>query len=92
MNTSAMKPVQIHFRPVQIETARSVANRRGVSFAELVRQALDEFLTEMPAEEDTLWNIIGIADGGPSDLSENHDKYLAETIAQEGRAWRAKSS
>ena len=92
MNTLTMKPVQIHLRPAQIETARSAASRRGVSFAELVRQALDNFLAEMPAEEDSLWNIIGIADGGPSDLSENHDKYLAETIAQEGRAWRAKSS
>jgi hypothetical protein len=85
MNTIAMKPVQIHFRPVQIETARSVANRRGVSFAELVRQALDEFLAETPVEEDPLWNIIGSFDSGRGDLAEKHDEYLARTIAQEGR-------
>lgn len=92
MSTVAMKPVQIYLRPAQIETARSAANRRGVSFAELVRQALDDFLADMPVEEDPLWNIIGIADAGPPDLAANHDRYLAETIAEEGRAWRAKSS
>ncbi|PKO20900.1 MAG: CopG family transcriptional regulator [Chloroflexi bacterium HGW-Chloroflexi-1] len=85
MNTLTMKPVQIHLRPAQIETARSAASRRGVSFAELVRQALDNFLTEMPAEEDSLWNIIGSFDSGLGDLAEKHDEYLARTIAQESR-------
>jgi hypothetical protein len=80
-----MKPMQIHFRPAQVETARAVASRRGVSFAELVRQALDNFLAEMPAEEDSLWNIIGSFDSGLGDLAEKHDEYLARTIARESR-------
>jgi hypothetical protein len=80
-----MKPMQIHFRPAQVETARAVASRRGVSFAELVRQALDDFLAEMPAEEDSLWNIIGSFDSGLGDLAEKHDEYLARTIARESR-------
>ena len=92
MSTLTMKPMQIHFRPAQVETARAVASRRGVSFAELVRQALDDFLAETPVEEDPLWNIIGIANAGPRDLAANHDKYLAEAIAEDGRSWRAKSS
>jgi hypothetical protein len=78
-----MKPMQIHFRPAQVETARAVASRRGVSFAELVRQALDNFLAETPMEEDPLWNIIGSFDSGLGDLAEKHDEYLARTIAQE---------
>jgi hypothetical protein len=85
MSTLAMKPMQIHFRPAQVETARAVASRRGVSFAELVRQALDNFLAEMPAEEDSLWNIIGSFDSGLGDLAEKHDEYLARTIARESR-------
>ncbi len=92
MNALAMKPIQIHLRPEQISSLRSVAERRRVSIAELIRQGVDHVLADVPMEEDPLWNIIGIADGGPSDLSENHDKYLAETIAQEGRAWRVKPS
>ena len=85
MSTLAMKPMQIHFRPAQVETARAVASRRVVSFAELVRQALDDFLAEMPAEEDSLWNIIGSFDSGLGDLAEKHDEYLARTIARESR-------
>ncbi len=76
-----MKRVTVYLRPQQIETLRDLAKRRGVSFAEIVRQGVDCFLTE----EDSLWNIIGIADGGPTDLVERHDEYLAEIIAQENR-------
>jgi hypothetical protein len=83
MSTLTMNPMQIHFRPAQVETARAVASRRGVSFAELVRQALDNFLAETPVEEDPLWNIIGSFDSGLGDLAEKHDEYLARTIAQE---------
>jgi hypothetical protein len=87
-----MKPVQVYLRQDQLNALRSLAKRRGVSLAELVRQGVDYLLAEVPAEEDPLWNIIGLADAGPSDLAEKHDEYLAETIAQESNSWRAKSS
>jgi hypothetical protein len=87
-----MKPIQVYLRPEQIDSLRSVAVRRKVSIAELVRQGVDRILADVPAEEDPLWNIIGIMDGGPRDLAENHDKYIAELIAQENREWRVKSS
>jgi hypothetical protein len=92
MSTLTMKPVQIYLRPEQIESLRAVAERRKVSVAQLVRQGVDRVLADVPAEEDPLWNIIGIMDGGPSDLAENHDKYIADMIIQENREWRAKSS
>lgn len=76
-----MKRVTVYLRPQQIEMLRDLAKRRGVSFAEIVRQGVDCFL----AEEDSLWNIIGIADTGLTDLAERHDEYLAEIIAQENR-------
>jgi hypothetical protein len=87
-----MRPIQVHLRPEQIESLRSLAERRKVSIAELIRQGVDRVLADVPAEEDPLWNIIGIANAGPTDLAANHDKYLAEAITEEGRAWRAKSS
>lgn len=92
MSTLTMKPIQVYLRAEQVESLRSVAERRKVSIAELVRQGVDRILADVPAEEDPLWNIIGIMDGGPSDLAENHDQYIAEMIAEENREWRAKSS
>ena len=83
MNTIAMKPVQIHLRLTQIESARSAASRRGVSLAELVRQALDSYLAEMPAEEDPLWNIIGTFDSGLGYLAERHDEYIVQALKEE---------
>ena len=85
MNTIAMKPVQIHLRPTQIESARSAASRRGVSLAELVRQALDSYLAEMPAEEDPLWNIIGTFESGLGYLAEKHDEYIVQAIKEENQ-------
>ena len=83
MSTLTMKPMQIHFRPAHVETARAVASRRGVSFAELVRQALDNFLVETPVEEDPLWNIIGTFDSGLGNLAEKHDEYIVRFIHEE---------
>ena len=92
MSTITMKPIQVHLRPEQIESLRAIAERRKVSMAELIRQGVDRVLEDVPAEEDPLWNIIGIMDSGLNDLAENHDRYLAEMIIQENREWRAKSS
>jgi hypothetical protein len=85
MSTLTMKPIQVYLRPEQIESLRSIAKRRGASLAELIRQGVDRFLAEVPAEEDPLWNIIGSFDSGLGNLAENHDEYLARTIAQESR-------
>lgn len=53
--------------------------------AELIRRGVDRLLAEVPAEEDPLWDIVGLVDAGPSDLSERHDDYLAKTITEENR-------
>jgi len=78
-----MKPVQVYLRPEQIESLRAIAERRKVSMAELIRQGVDHMLSEVPAEEDPLWNIIGTFDSGLGDLAEKHDEYLARLIHEE---------
>jgi hypothetical protein len=99
MNTLTMKPVQVYLRPEQIESLRAIAERRKVSMAELIRQGVDHMLSEVPAEEDPLWNIIGTFDSGMGDdplwniigtfdsgmgdLAEKHDEYLARLIHEE---------
>ncbi len=86
MTVSNMKPVQIYLRPEQIVALRALAKRREISVAELVRQGVDQLLAGVPAEEDSAWNIIGLCDSGPTDLSANHDEYLAQIFkAERGR-------
>jgi hypothetical protein len=73
----------VYLRPEQIESLRAIAERRKVSMAELIRQGVDHMLSEVPAEEDPLWNIIGTFDSGLGDLAEKHDEYLARLIHEE---------
>jgi hypothetical protein len=57
----------------------------GMSVAELVRKAINNFLSEykkkkeVPVEDETikrLLSVVGICKGGPKDLADNHDHYL----------------
>lgn len=32
-----------------------------------------------------LWKLAGMFTGGPEDLAENHDKYIAQALEEEGR-------
>lgn len=57
----------------------------GTSVAELVRRAVNNFLSEYkkkkeaPVEDETirkLLSVAGICKGGPPDLADNHDHYL----------------
>lgn len=78
MKTRARKPFQVHLDESQLGVLRWLAERRGVSVAELVRQSVDCYLAQLPPEDDPLWGIIGIGLGGPPDLAERHDDYLVE--------------
>jgi len=46
----------------------------------LVRQGVDRVLEDVPAEEDSLWGIVGTFDSGLGDLAEKHDEYTAKLI------------
>lgn len=85
MRDLTKKRIQIYLQPEQLNRLRAMAARRNVSIAELVRQGVDRLLEELPVEDDPLLDIIGLVDGGPEDLSERHDSYLAEVIVQDNR-------
>lgn len=85
MRTLTKKPLQVYLRPEQLAALRALAERRGVSLAELVRQGVDRLLADLPVEEDPLWDIVGLFDSGVGDLAEKHDEYLAQLIDEENR-------
>lgn len=84
MAAKKKKPIQIYLRADQMETLHRVAERRGESLAELVRQGVDLLLEQLPPEEDPLLDIIGLYDSALGDLAEKHDDYLTRLIQDEG--------
>ena len=71
------RPLQIYLEPRQDQVLRHLAETRGVYIAELIRDSIDLYLEALPPEEEPTLGLIGIASGGPADLSENHDEHLA---------------
>jgi len=74
------KPLRIYLRQDQLDNLRGLAQRRSASLAELVRQAVDGLLKDIPVEEDPLPDIVGLGDSGLGDLAEKRDE-LASNIA-----------
>ena len=83
MTNPKKKPIQIYLRQDQVQALRMVAERRGESFAALVRQGVDLFLDKLPPNEDPLLDILGSFDSGIGDLAEKHDDYLVNLIQEE---------
>lgn len=76
MRALKKKPLQIYIEPEQAQSIESLARRRGISKAEVIRISLDKYLREMPLEDDPALGIIGLGSSGKSGISENHDAYL----------------
>jgi len=74
---------QIQLTEEQAQRLRSIALERGVSVAELIRQSIDLYIQSSmqptPAEKRLrALSIAGIGASGRTDLSTEHDRYLAE--------------
>ena len=56
---------------------RRAARARGVSMAQLLREAAEEALRRTrPRARDPLGDLIGVIRDAPPDLAEHHDHYL----------------
>jgi metal-responsive CopG/Arc/MetJ family transcriptional regulator len=60
-----------------------LARGRGISRAEVLRQAAHEFLKrESTPDEDDIVGIVGLGNAGPGAVAEEHDQFLAGQHAQ----------
>lgn len=84
-----MHRLQISLTKTQYEFLKSEAFTSNKSMAAVLRDLLDEVITsrqQTMLENDPIWKVIGIAQevGGPTNVSENVDKYLyGEPVAAE---------
>jgi len=78
MRALKKKPIQIYIEPRQEMSLESLARRKGISKAEIIRLSLDKYLSSLPVEEDPALGIMGLGRSGKKDVSERHDDYLAE--------------
>ena len=77
-----MYRTQILLEQVQHHFLADEARRQGKSKSALLRQLIDQYIEsqrQLPLDRDPLWDMIGIARGGPDKISEDHDRYLTET-------------
>lgn len=75
-----MVRTQMQLTDEQARALKEIAAQRGVSMAELIRESVDRIIQEADRKEK--WNrasaIVGRYHSGLTDISAEHDKYLAE--------------
>jgi hypothetical protein len=87
MMEKTMIRTQIQLTEEQSRALKSLAARRGVPVAELIRQSVDSFIRSSAGLDDRERRRRAIAaagkfHSGKSDVAVNHDDYLAEAYAE----------
>jgi Arc/MetJ-type ribon-helix-helix transcriptional regulator len=80
---------QIQLTEEQSRGVKALAQREGISMAELIRRAVDDWLRKhgdvsMTEKRQRALSVVREMDGmfhsGCSDIAENHNEYLAEAF------------
>ena len=82
-----MVRTQVQLTEVPAAKLKELAARRNASIAELIREGVDQVLAATqrvydPEQKRLALAFLGQVSDEVTDLSENHDKYLAEIYAQ----------
>lgn len=80
--------ITIKLRKAQVQSLRALAERRGVSLDELIQDGIDHVQATIESENELMLGLIGIGEDQPdtpTDMAENHDRYLAEMARERNR-------
>ena len=85
MMETVMVRTQIQLSEEQARALKALSARSGLSVAELIRRSIDSMLKSSDGREEERRRraiaAVGIGRSGFSDISVEHDKYLAEDFA-----------
>jgi hypothetical protein len=76
------KPIQIYIEHQQDSVLTSLARKKGVSKAEIIRESLERYLREIPLDDDPAMGLIGLGYSKRKDLSKRHDAYIARYVRE----------
>ncbi|HHY46009.1 MAG TPA: CopG family transcriptional regulator [Firmicutes bacterium] len=79
----AKRPVQIYLDENQSAALRALAEIKGISMSEIVRESIAKYIAESPIEHDPAMKIIDLGDSGKGDIAIKHDQYLADSYSSE---------
>lgn len=79
------EPVQVYLDSADSDLLRALAEKTGLSKAELLRRGLRQFAAGELTEKAPGWSLEalpGLIEGGPTDLAARHDDYLAAVLEE----------
>jgi hypothetical protein len=85
MKYTSKKPIQIYLDERQHRALKALAQEGGSTVAALVRESIEKYLDAIPVDKDPALRLVALAGGGPRDLAEKHDSYLAQVYSEENR-------
>jgi hypothetical protein len=68
--------IQIYLDPDQDRVLGHLSKTQKRSKAAIIRACIDDYLANLPPDDDPILKIIGLGDSGRTDISEKHDDYL----------------
>ena len=82
-----MHRTQFQLTDKQIESVRTIAAKKEVSMAEIIRMSVDSFIQKEASnirlqQKKRALSVVGKFSSGLNDLAQNHDKYLTEDMAK----------
>ncbi len=79
------EPVQVYLDSADSDLLRALAEKTGLSKAELLRRGLRQLAAAELTERAPGWSLQalpGLIEGGPTDLAARHDEYLAAALEE----------
>jgi len=72
--------LQVYLRPDQESALDALSRQTGRSKADLIRESVDRFLSDLPLEDDPAMGILSLGKSEKGDLAKRHDAYVEEAV------------